>query len=71
MEGMRSDLQEIERLLEKISHQAKPAGLEVNWDGKQFLWKFRPQNMTADEWQPKETREQSLRIIDSRGNTEH
>ena len=48
-------LDDLIELLRKIGNQKKPVGVEVNYDGRQFTWKFKVSNIGADEWNPKKT----------------
>ena len=46
-------LEDLIELLRKIVSQRKPVGLEINYDGGKFTWKFKVSNIGADEWNPK------------------
>ena len=48
-------LDDLTELLRKIVSQRKPAGLETNYDGRKFSWRFKVSNIKADEWHPKKT----------------
>jgi len=42
-------LEDLIELLRKIISQRKPVGLEINYDGRKFTWRFKVGNTKADE----------------------
>lgn len=57
---MRSDLEELIKILSKATRQSKPVGIKAHWDGKAWKWEQTLVNPTADEWQPKELQAQAI-----------
>lgn len=55
-------LEDLIELLSKINTQKKPVGVEVNYDGRKFSWKFKVSNIKAHEWHPKKTSAQTAAI---------
>ena len=43
-------LEDLIELLRKIVSQRKPVGLEINYDGRKFSWRFKVSNIRAEEW---------------------
>lgn len=54
---MQSKLEKITDLMRKIERQPKPTGLKVHWDGKEWKWEQTLVNPTAEEWEPKNLRD--------------
>ena len=47
-------------LLRKISRSAAHVRIEVDYNGREFFWKVPQQNITAEEWTPRELRERTM-----------
>lgn len=51
--GDSQNLEELERLLMKISKSRDHCSIEVDYDGNEFHWKITQRNITAAEWMPR------------------